>query len=104
MTTLGQRALTRIVVEQASTAVDTPCWLWQGARTSMGYGNLVSQALGARMLVHRAVWIDANGPVPAGLELDHLCRVRHCCRPDHLEAVTHAENIRRGFAAVRAAA
>jgi len=38
-----------------------------------------------------------KGPVPDGLELDHLCRVRSCCNPDHLEPVTHKENIRRGF-------
>ncbi len=42
-----------------------------------------------------------KGPIPEGLELDHLCRVRHCVNPDHLEAVTHRENIRRGLGGPR---
>lgn len=46
-------------------------------------------------MAHRVYWERENGPVPSGLELDHLCRNPTCVRPDHLEAVTHAENIRR---------
>lgn len=57
---------------------------------------------------HRATWVAANGrQVPRGLVLDHLCRNKWCCNPDHLEPVTHAENIARGWpdrAAICAAA
>lgn len=48
------------------------------------------------MLTHRYSYERAEGPVPAGLELDHLCRVRSCVNPEHLEPVTHRENMRRG--------
>lgn len=44
---------------------------------------------------HRVVYESLVGPIPAGLELDHTCRVRRCVNPDHLEPVTHAENQRR---------
>ena len=45
---------------------------------------------------HRLAYELEIGPIPAGLEIDHLCRVRNCVNPAHLEPVTHAENIRRG--------
>ena len=63
-----------------------------GARD--GYGQLGSPMHGTR-IAHRAYWIEANGPIPDGLELDHLCRNRSCVNVDHLEAVTHSENMRR---------
>lgn len=68
------------------------CWLWPGAKAH-GYGQVYG---GGRMLrVHIVVYEAEVGPVPDGLELDHLCRVRACARPSHLEAVTHVENMRR---------
>jgi hypothetical protein len=70
-----------------------PCWLWTGTR-SHGYGRF---GLGQEsLLAHRIAWELANGPVPDGLELDHLCRVTVCVNPAHLEAVTHRENTLRG--------
>jgi hypothetical protein len=51
--------------------------------------------VGHHDLAHRKAYTDAFGPIPEGLEIDHLCRVRHCVNPDHLEAVTHVENMRR---------
>jgi hypothetical protein len=68
----------------------TPCWIWNGCHDHAGYGS------SRRGKPHRVSWVLTNGPVPDGLELDHLCRQRSCCNPDHLEAVTHLENVRRG--------
>lgn len=70
-----------------------PCWLWTGNLTK-GYGRFY---LANRKIyyAHRISYEWARGPVPAGLELDHLCRVLSCVNPSHLEAVTHKENILR---------
>jgi hypothetical protein len=73
----------------------TPCWIWQLSVTRAGYGSIGGSREGTK-LAHRVYYEQAHGPVPEGLELDHLCRVPVCCNPDHLEAVTHAENVRRG--------
>lgn len=73
------------------------CWLWTGAKTPSGYGTLGRGRRGeGNALAHRVSWELAGRQVPEGLELDHLCRVRACCNPDHLEPVTRAENTRRG--------
>jgi DNA-binding transcriptional regulator YiaG len=79
---------------------ETPCWIWTAQLNERGYG-LSTRAMPQSRLAHRAIWVQRNGPVPDGLELDHLCRVRPCVNPEHLETVTHAENMRRGYAACR---
>ena len=61
------------------------CWIWKGSLNERGYGP------------HRKIYIAQKGVVPDGLQLDHLCRVRKCVNPDHLEPVTHWENQIRGF-------
>lgn len=71
------------------------CWLWTGAPASNGYGRLTvdGRAVGA----HRFSYEIHNGSVPDGLQVDHLCRVLLCVRPDHLEAVTPGENTLRSM-------
>jgi hypothetical protein len=77
---------------------DTPCWVWLKSRTPKGYGFMLRGE--RRHVAHVFYWERANGmPVPDGLELDHLCRVRECVNPDHLEPVTHKENMRRAMVA-----
>lgn len=71
----------------------TGCWLWFGRLTGKGYG--ATNKDGRYINAHRASYELVKGPIPDGLEIDHLCRVRCCVNPDHLEAVTHAENLRR---------
>lgn len=72
---------------------ETGCWEWTGAKTGVGYGEVRWE--GRTCSVHRLVHELLIGPIPQELELDHLCRVRHCANPDHLEPVTHEENMRR---------
>jgi hypothetical protein len=77
------------------------CWIWQRRRNRAGYGE--TRFLGGRYSSHRLSYVAHKGAIPAGLALDHLCRVTACCNPDHLEAVTCRENVLRGIglAAVR---
>lgn len=70
------------------------CWLWLAQHHVDGYGRIRND--GGSTLAHKVSWEWVNGPVPKGLELDHLCRIRHCVRPTHLEAVTSRINCLRG--------
>lgn len=73
------------------------CWEWTGA-LNKGYGVIGRGARGTGLeQAHRAVWTLLVGPIPDGMTLDHLCRNRPCCMPDHLEPVTSVENVRRGY-------
>jgi hypothetical protein len=76
------------------------CWQWTGALNNHGYG-VVRGAEGRAVLAHRVSYELSAGSIPDGLTLDHLCRNRGCVNPDHLEAVTHAENMARGTLATR---
>lgn len=70
------------------------CWVWTGARVSAGYGSL---GVGKKTVsAHRFMYTALVGPIPEGLHLDHLCRNRACCNPEHLEPVTSRENTLRG--------
>jgi len=79
----------------------TGCWLWTSVRTADGYGHFRTRvAPGHHRYVkaHRWAYEQSHGPIPDGLTVDHLCRNRACVRPDHLEAVSITENIRRAAA------
>jgi len=67
------------------------CWPWTGRVNRNGYGYF------GRTTAHRVAWEIARGPIPAGHDIDHICRNRACVRPSHLEPVTRSENIRRGI-------
>jgi hypothetical protein len=73
---------------------ESGCWIWMGCLNTAGYGHASWQ--GKVYRVHRLVYEHYKGPIPEGLHLDHLCKVTSCCNPDHLEAVTPCENLRRG--------
>lgn len=74
----------------------SPCWIWQMHCSPKGYGMYTHKIEGRSRAAHRVYWEREHGPVPDGLELDHLCGQRACVNPEHLEPVTHVENIRRG--------
>ena len=75
------------------------CWLWTGGKTDYGYGIVQkAKTRPGHGVVHRIVYEMLVGPIPDGLVIDHLCRVRHCVNPDHMEPVTIGENTRRGIA------
>lgn len=70
------------------------CWFWTGAKAGGGYGVIVEDAPSRKMRgVHRVAYELTRGPIPDGLVVNHLCRTPACVRPDHLEAVTQAENV-----------
>ena len=77
------------------------CWLWNGSMWRTGYGRFWDRDTNMRRAAHLLSYEMLVGPVPEGLQLDHLCRVRHCVNPDHLEPVTAGENQRRGYLAGR---
>jgi len=70
------------------------CWIWQGTLNADGYGEFSVSS--KRKLAHRVIYERHRGAIPEGLDIDHLCKVHSCVNPDHLEAVTNKENIRRG--------
>ncbi len=77
---------------------ETGCWNWDLSCNSNGYGQKQFRENGQHrsFVAHRWVWEHLRGPIPVGMELDHLCRNRRCCNPDHLEPVTRSVNIVRG--------
>lgn len=89
-------ALPRRLSSRITVATDG-CWLWTGTSGAGGYG-VVQIAVGsrARTTAHRLVYELLVGPIPEGKQLDHLCRVRNCVNPAHVEPVTIRENVLRG--------
>ena len=82
-----------------TTVSDSGCWLWSRYVRGDGYAVITVRLDGKTqaMYVHRLAYEAAHGAIPEGSQLDHLCRVRHCINPDHLEAVAPVENYRRGM-------
>jgi len=75
----------------------TPCWIWTGNVRADGYGQ--THYKGKVSKPHRVFYQELVGPIPEGLTIDHLCRVKLCVNPDHLEPVSAAENLHRQFLA-----
>lgn len=90
--TLPSRLLRRVEIDANG------CWVWQGTLQPNGYGMI---SLGGRGdgigYIHRVSYTLFVGPIPEGLVIDHLCRNRACCNPEHLEPVTQLENTHRGI-------
>jgi hypothetical protein len=81
-------------------SVTTDCWLWAGSiNPTRGYGRIFSKSDDGRWresMAHRVMYENLIGPIPKALVLDHVCRVRSCVNPAHLEPVTQRLNILRG--------
>lgn len=88
--TVAQRVMRR------TAAMPDGCWLWRGATNIKGYGHVRDTKNGPLLSVHRVMYEAIHGPIPAGLEIDHLCFQRACCNPAHLEAVDRKTNVNRG--------
>ena len=78
------------------------CLIWTGAKLPSGYGRFWDD--NRPIYAHRWAYERVNGPIPEGLEVDHLCWVRDCVNPAHLRAVTHADNMRNRRSTVRGGA
>lgn len=86
------RSLTRRCFDKLT--IPYGCWDWTGTKTDDGYGRVHTDA-GMRV-AHRVIYELLVGEIPEGHDLDHLCRNRACCNPQHLEPVTRRENLLRG--------
>lgn len=79
------------------------CWLWTGSLNHLGYARFfitIAPRTRVSIAAHTFAYESLVGPSPTDLEPDHLCRVRHCVNPAHIEWVTHQENVRRGTSMV----
>jgi hypothetical protein len=75
----------------------TGCWIWQASKNRQGYGKFqLPQPENRTVGAHRASYQTFRGEIPAGLQIDHLCRKPACINPDHMEVVTPRENTLRG--------
>lgn len=92
----------RIRIQHLQNRVAGNCWVWQGGTTRTGYATAGMRRLGfSTVLVHRVSYELLIGPIPDGMQIDHLCRIRNCINPRHLEPVTNLENALRSDRATR---
>lgn len=85
-------------LEKVAVNPETGCWEWTGGIRPNGYGQFsAGRKEDGTASAHRVSYELFVGPIPPRLELDHLCRVRHCVNPKHLEPVTARENTRRSM-------
>jgi len=97
-TAAGERLYDHMVVDD-----ETECWIWTGATNASGYGRIGVWRDDGRCTnaaTHRVSYEYDIGPIPDGLQIDHLCRNRLCFNPKHLEPVTPSENARRAKSAI----
>lgn len=94
---LAAREYIRARIIEEDRGYDTPCWVWQRNVMSAGYGQGTPPGFAKNLLMHRVSYELHVGPIPDGLHIDHLCRVKTCVNPAHLEPVTCAENVRRAL-------
>lgn len=96
---LPERLRSRVIVHSMPNPfVGTPCWECYGRPNRNGYQRIYDRVFKVERVAHRVAYEYINGPIPSGFLLDHLCRLRSCIRPDHLEPVTHKVNTIRGEA------
>jgi hypothetical protein len=92
-------ALMAVLESRSIPEPNSGCWLWLGKLTKDGYASVGRSVNGRYHVTAHRVSYELNvGPIPDGLQLDHLCRVRCCINPDHLEAVTSLVNNVRSLA------
>ena len=90
----GMPQIERMIAQiDAGVALGQGCWWWAGAVSPDGYGKFKRN--GKLERAHRGVYEELVGPIKEGLVLDHLCKNLLCVNPDHLEPVTHRENLLR---------
>lgn len=82
--TISVATLNRYTVDSSG------CWIYSGSVNNSGYGSISGRA------AHRYFYETLVAAIPAGMQVDHLCRVRLCVNPEHMEIVTQQENLRRG--------
>jgi hypothetical protein len=95
---IGKRRDIRVrFMEKIKVDSSSGCWLWMAFRNRDGYGTLFNTSERRHIGAHRVSFELFKGPIPEGHEVDHLCRNRGCVNPEHLDAVTHHVNIKRGM-------
>lgn len=91
---MTEKLLSHIEIRDGLQYMGSFCWLWTRSKDSGGYGMFWN---GKRLgLAHRVAYELLSGEIPKGLQIDHLCRNRACCNPEHMEPVPQSVNTLRG--------
>ena len=92
--TVNPRTVLERIESRCIPIPESGCWIWEGATDSDGYGHIKVDGIVRRVYV--VLYELDKGPIPPGLQPDHLCRVKPCINPSHLELVTSRQNTLRG--------